>query len=94
MCVVYMCTCVKETAPLDIIIILFRNLCSVIESVLHCTCTLGMKHGEERVVGGEVKPTSSMFGEEEEEDPQVLYDKVSLPIPTQPPSALLLCNYL
>ena len=25
---------------------------------------LGMKHREERVVGGEVKPTSSMFGEE------------------------------
>ena len=36
-----------------------------------------MKHREERVVGGEVKPTASMFGEEEEEDPQVLYDKVS-----------------
>lgn len=34
-----------------------------------------MKHREERVVGGEVKPTASMFGEEEEEDPQVLYDK-------------------
>ena len=43
------------------------------------------------MVGGEVKPTSSMFGEEGEEDPQVLYDKVSLPIPTQ---SLLLCNYL
>ena len=52
---------------------------------------LGMKHREECVVGGEVKPTSSMFGEEGEEDPQVLYDKVSLPIPTQ---SLLLCNYL
>ena len=37
----------------------------------------GMKHREERVVGGEVKPTASVFGEEEEEDPQVLYDKVS-----------------
>ena len=36
-----------------------------------------MKHREERVVGGEVKPTTTMFGEEEEEDPQVLYDKVS-----------------
>ena len=39
---------------------------------------IGMKHREERVVGGEVKPTASVFGEEEEEDPQVLYDKVSL----------------
>ena len=29
------------------------------------------------MVGGEVKPTATMFGEEEEEDPQVLYDKVS-----------------
>ena len=38
---------------------------------------VGMKHREERVVGGEVKPTASVFGEEEEEDPQVLYDKVS-----------------
>ena len=36
-----------------------------------------MKHREERVVGGEVKPTAAMFREEEEEDPQVLYDKVS-----------------
>ena len=52
---------------------------------------LGMKHREERVVGCEVKPTSSMFEEEGEEDLQVLYDKVSLPIPTQ---SLLLCNYL
>ena len=35
-----------------------------------------MKHREERVVGGEVKAT--VFGEEEEDetDPQVLYDKV------------------
>ena len=29
------------------------------------------------MVGGEVKPTALVFGEEEEEDPQVLYDKVS-----------------
>ena len=36
-----------------------------------------MKHREERVVGGEVKPTA-VFGEDEEEtDPQVLYDRVS-----------------
>ena len=31
-----------------------------------------MKHRKESVVGGEVKPTTSVFGEEEEEDPQVL----------------------
>lgn len=42
-----------------------------------CVCSSGMKHREERVVGGEVKPTTTMFGEEEEEDPQVLYDRVS-----------------
>ena len=82
MCVVYMCTCVKETAPPDIIT--FRNFGSVIKSVLDCTCTLGMKHREERVVGGEVKPTSSMFGEEGEECLQVLYDKVSPLVPTHP----------
>ena len=36
-----------------------------------------MKHREERVVGGEVK-TTTMFGEDEDEtDPQVLYDRVS-----------------
>ena len=34
MCVMYMCTCVKETAPLDIIT--FKYLGSVIKSVLHC----------------------------------------------------------
>ena len=41
-----------------------------------------MKHREERVVGGEVKPTA-MFGEDEEEetDPQVLYDRVSSTLP-------------
>ena len=38
---------------------------------------IGIMHREKHVVGGEVKPTASMFGEEEEEDPQVLYDKVS-----------------
>ena len=36
------------------------------------------------MVGGEVKPTSSMFEEEGEEDPQVLYDKVSSSIPNHP----------
>lgn len=35
-----------------------------------------MKHREERVIGGEVKPSAMTFEEEEEEDPQVLYDKV------------------
>ena len=34
MCVMYMCTCVKETAPLDIT--MFKNLGSVIMGVLHC----------------------------------------------------------
>ena len=39
----------------------------------------GMKHREERVVGGEVKASRLPFDEEDEEDPEVLYDKVSLP---------------
>ena len=50
------------------------NFSSTIILLLLC---IGMKHREERVVGGEVKPIASVFGEEEEEDPQVLYDKVS-----------------
>ena len=38
----------------------------------------GLKHREERVIGGEVKPTATPFTaeEEEEEEPEVLYDKV------------------
>ena len=60
-------------------------------SILITLC-VGMKHREERVVGGEVKPTASMFGEEEEEDPQVLYDKVSSS--PNPPSTQLLYDYL
>ena len=60
MCVMYMCTCVKETAPLDIIT--FKNLCSVIKTLLQTmnVMYLGMKHREEHVVGGEVKPTSNV----------------------------------
>ncbi len=39
-------------------------------------CLIGMKHREDRVVGGEVKPAAPLFGqEEEEEEPEVLYDK-------------------
>lgn len=34
-----------------------------------------MKHREERVVGGEVKASRLPFDEEDEEDPEVLYDK-------------------
>ena len=51
--------------------------CTALTVYLSMPLCVGMKHREERVVGGEVKPTASMFGEEEEEDPQVLYDKVS-----------------
>ena len=43
---------------------------------LLCVLSLGMKHREERVIGGEVKPTALTFEEEDDEDPQVLYDKV------------------
>ena len=42
--------------------------CSNLFYILVLLC-IGMKHREERVVGGEVKPTASVFGEEEEEDP-------------------------
>ena len=37
----------------------------------------GLKHREERVISGELKPSASPFGvQEEEEEPEVLYDKV------------------
>ena len=39
--------------------------------------TQGLKHREERVVGGELKATASPFDmDKDDEDPQVLYDKV------------------
>ena len=40
---------------------------------------LEVKHREERVVSGEVKPTAaSVFGMEDEGEPEILFDKVSI----------------
>ena len=62
--VVCVCVCVCVAVPSKDII--FLSL-------------LGLKHREERVVGGEVKPTATPFmaDVEEEEEPEILYDKVN-----------------
>ena len=51
-------------------------------------CVSGMKRREERVISGEVKPTAPPFLVEEEEEPEILYDKVHT-LPSSPPSPSL-----
>lgn len=61
-----------------------RSKCRDWDGGLWCThynyhCMLEVKHREERVVSGEVKPTAaSVFGMEDEGEPEILFDKVSI----------------